>query len=128
MSDLTNESPFRTAKNLTAGVLVKNRFLALDAANGAGAYRFPAAVTSVGEGVTLEDIPIGAHKSVQVRGIAEVECSAAVAYGDLVQSGTDGRAATAATGSVIRGLAKSATTAPGQLVEVELWFGRSLAP
>lgn len=126
MSDLTNPTWFRTAKNVSGATLVKNRFLAPGAA--AGEYVLPAAVTTVGEGVTIEDIPNNAHKSIQVEGIAEVECSAAIAVNDFVQSGTDGRAATAATSSAIRGRAKTATTAPGQIVEVELWKGRFIAP
>lgn len=126
MSDLTNPTWFRTARNNTVAVLLKNRFLAPD--TGAGDYRLPAAVTTVGEGVTLEDIPIGGHKSIQVEGIAEVECSAAIAVNAFVESGVDGRAATAAAASAIRGRAKTATTAAGQMVEVELWKGRFIAP
>ena len=48
-------------------------------------------------------------------GIAQMECSAAVAIGDLISGGTDGRAKTAATGERVIGLCVGkATTVAGQ--------------
>jgi hypothetical protein len=126
MGELTNATWFRSGTNKSGSTLVKNRFVAPGAT--AGEVGYPAAVTTVGEGVTTEDIPDQATGSVQRDGIALVECSAAIALNALVQSGTDGRAATAVTNSTIRGRAKSATSNPGELVEVELWNGRFIAP
>lgn len=126
MSELTNPTWFRSGTNKSGSTIVKKRFLAPGAT--AGEVVLPAASTAVGEGVTTEDIPDQATGSYQRDGIAEVECSAAIALNALVQSGTDGRAATAATGNMIRGRAKSATAGAGEFVEVELWNGRFPAP
>lgn len=127
MAEVTTGTPFRTKKNLTGTLIGKNLFVSMDTANYHG-INLPAAVTTLGEGVTTEDIPDQGAGSVQVEGIKEVICSAAINIGDMVQSGTDGRAALAVTGSMIRGRALSATTGANQLVEVELWRGRFIAP
>jgi hypothetical protein len=126
MAEITTGSIFRPGKNLSGTTIVKNRFVS----RGTTYHEvvLPAAVTTLGEGVTTEDIPDQATGSIQVEGVKEVECSAAIAIGDIVQSGVDGRAALAATSSMVRGRAISATTASGQLVEVELWQGRFIAP
>ena len=126
MPELSNATWFRSGTNKSGALIAKNRFLAPGATPGEVVY--PAAVTTVGEGVSTEDIPDGYTGSYQRDGIALVECSAGIAINALVQSGTDGRAATAATNSAIRGRAKTATTTPGELVEVELWNGRFIAP
>jgi hypothetical protein len=126
MSEVTTGTPFRTGVNKSGSTIVKNRFISRGAT-----YRevvLPAAVTTLGEGVTTEDIVDGGAGSIQVEGVKEVECSAAINIGDMIQSGTDGRAALAVTGSMIRGRAVSATTGASQLVEVELWQGRFIAP
>ena len=126
MAEVTNPTWMRSAKNLSGTTILKNRFV-----DPGATYQemvLPPAVTSVGLGVTTEDAPDQSAISVQVEGVAQVVCSANIAINALVQSGTDGRAATAATNSAIRGRAKTATTAPGQLVEVELWKGRFIAP
>lgn len=127
MAELTNPTWFRTGLNKTGSTIPKCRFLAPDGTN-PGQIRLPAAVTTFGEGVTTEDIPDQYAGSYQRDGIALVECSAAINAGAYVQSGTDGRAATAATNSQIRGVAKSTTGGPGEFVEVELHNGRSIAP
>jgi hypothetical protein len=126
MGELTNPTYFRSGTNKSGSTIVKNRFVAPGAT--AGEVVLPAAVTTIGEGVTTEDIPDQGTGSLQVEGIALVECSAAIALNAFVQSGTDGRAATAAAASAIRGRAKSITNNPGELVEVELWKGRFIAP
>jgi hypothetical protein len=126
-SELTNPTWMRSGKNGTGSTILAKRFLAPDAAL-VGQIRLPAAVTTVGEGVTTEDIPDGYTGSYQRDGIAIVTCSAAVSAGAFVQSGTDGRAATAATASAIRGIAKSTTANAGEDLEVELWNGRFIAP
>jgi hypothetical protein len=126
MPEVTTGTVFRSGKNVSGATIVKNRFVSQGAT-----YQevvLPAAVTTQGYGVTTEDIPDQGTGSIQVEGVKEVECSAAVSIGALVQSGTDGRAATAATSSMIRGVARSATTGSGQLLEVELWVGRYIAP
>jgi hypothetical protein len=117
----------RSGKNLTGSTILAKRFLAPDGTN-PGQIRLPAAVTTFGEGVTTEDIPDGFTGSYQRDGIAIVTCSAAVNAGAYVQSGTDGRAATAATNSQIRGVAKNTTGGSGEDLEVELHNGRSIAP
>lgn len=126
MPELTNITWFRSGTNKSGSTIPKCRFLAPGAT--AGEIAFPSAATAVGEGVTTEDIPDQATGSYLRDGIALVECSAAVALNALVQSGTDGRAATAATGNMIRGRAKSATAGAGEFLEVELWNGRFPAP
>lgn len=126
MPELSNPTWFRSGTNKSGATIVKNRFLAPGATPGEIAY--PATVATVGEGVSTEDIPDGYTGSYQVEGIALVECSAAIAVNAFVQSGADGRAATAATNSAIRGRAKTATANAGELVEVELWKGRFIAP
>ena len=126
MAEVTTGTIFRTGINKSGTTIVKNRFISRGTT-----YRevvLPAAVTTLGEGVTTEDIVDQGAGSIQVEGVKEVECSAAIAIGDMVQSGTDGRAALAVTSSMIRGRAVSATTGSGQLVEVELWQGRFIAP
>lgn len=126
-SELTNPTWFRSGKNATGSTIVAKRFTVPDGSN-VGQVKLPAAVTDVGEGVTTEDIPDGFTGSLQVEGIAKVTCSAAVNAGAYVQSGTDGRAATAVTGSAIRGRARNTTAGAGDDLEVELWKGRFIAP
>jgi hypothetical protein len=116
----------RTGKNLSGAAIGKNLFV--DPGATQDEVTLPSAVTTVGCGVTTEDMPDQSTRSIQQEGLALVKCSAAIALNALIQSGTDGRAATAVTGSTIRGRAKSATTAANQLVEVELWKGRFIAP
>jgi hypothetical protein len=126
MAELTNPTFFRSGKNVSGSTIVKRRFVSPGAA--AGEVLLPAAVTTIGAGVTTEDIPDQLTGSLQYEGIALVECSTPIAVHALSQSGTDGRAATGVTGSMIRGLAKSATANAGEFVEVELWKGRALVP
>lgn len=126
MPELTNPTWFRSGKNVSGSTIVKRRFVSPGA--GVGEVVLPAAVTTIGAGVTTEDIPDQAAGSVQYEGVAPVECSAAIALNALIQSGTDGRAATVASGSMIRGIARSATSGAGEFVDVELWKGKSLQP
>jgi hypothetical protein len=126
MGELTQPTWFRTGKNVSGTALPRRRFVSPGA--GVGEVVLPAAVTTIGAGVTTEEIPDQGSGSLQYEGIALVECSAAIALNALIQSGTDGRAATGVTGSMIRGIAKTATGAAGEFVEVELWKGRALVP
>jgi hypothetical protein len=126
MAELTNPTWFRSRKNVSGSTIPARRFVSPGAA--AGEVLLPAAVTTIGEGVTREAIENNKTGSVQNDGIALVECSAAIAVNALVQSGTDGRAATGVTASMIRGIAKTATSAAGEFVEVELFKGRALVP
>ena len=126
MGELTQPTWFRSGKNVSGSTIVKRRFVSPGAA--AGEVLLPAAVTTIGAGVTTEDIQDQLTGSVQYEGIALVECSAAIAVNALIQSGTDGRAATGVTASMIRGIAKNATAGAGEFVEVELWKGRALVP
>jgi hypothetical protein len=125
--ETTQPTWFRSAKNKTVAAIVAQRFVDPDATNFQG-IQLPSAVTTVGYGVTSEDIPIDGTGSIQIEGIAQVVCSAAIALGALVQSGTDGRAATAATNSAVRGRCVKATAGSGEVAEVELWKGRFIAP
>jgi hypothetical protein len=124
--ELTNPSYFRSRKQISGSTILAKRFVSPGV--GEGEVLLPAAVTTDSAGVTTEDIPDQATGSVQVDGIAVVTCSAAVAANARVQSGTDGRAATAVTASQIRGRAINATTASGQDLYVELWKGRFIEP
>lgn len=126
MAELTNPNWFRSGKNVSGSTLTKRRFMSPGAA--AGEVVLPAAVTTMGAGVTTEDIPDQATGSLQYEGVALVEASAAIAVNALIQSGTDGRAATVASGSMIRGIARTAVAGAGEFVEVELFKGKSLQP
>jgi hypothetical protein len=126
MGELTNPTWFRSGKNVSGTTLTKRRFMS--PGTGVGEVILPAAVTTIGAGVTTEDIPDQATGSLQYDGVALVECSVAIALNALIQSGTDGRAAAAASGSMIRGIARSATSNAGEFCEVELWKGKSLQP
>lgn len=124
--EITQPNYMRTGKNLSGSAIGKNLFV--DPGATQDEVTLPSAVTTVGAGVTTEAVADQGTCSIQVDGVAQVKCSAAIALNALVQSGVDGRAATAVTASAIRGRAKSATTAANQLVEVELWKGRFIAP
>lgn len=127
MAEVTTGTPFRSVRNFSGTQIGANLFVSQDTANYHGVV-LPAAVTTLGYGATTEAIPDQGAGSVLVEGVAQVLCSAAVNIGDMLQSGVDGRCALAVTSSVIRGRAMSATTGANQLVEVELWEGRFIAP
>ncbi len=126
MGELTTGSVFRSRKNVSGSTIVAQRFVS--PGTNEGEVVLPAAVTTDGAGVTTEDIPDQGTRSVQLEGIAAVLCSAAVAANARVQSGTDGRAATAVTASQIRGRAINATAGANEVLYVELWKGRFIEP
>jgi hypothetical protein len=69
----------------------------------------------------------GAPGTYQISGIAKVVAGAAVTAGDNVQSDTDGRAITAASGDHIGGIALTTVAAAGELVQVLLGSNHILA-
>lgn len=73
-------------------------------------------------GVLQDDNGDAAGKvvAVAVGGRSKVEAGGAVAVGDNVASDANGKAVTATTGDVILGVARSASSADGEIVSVEL--------
>lgn len=123
--EVTQPSYFRLGKNINAAIA---KGLGLIVGVGQDEVILPAAVTSVPYGVAVEDMPQLGHRSIQVEGKVQAKCSVAIALHALVQCGTDGRFATAATNSTIWGRAMSATGNPDEFFELELWKGRFIAP
>lgn len=64
---------------------------------------------------------------VRMLGITKVRASAAIAQLDYVTNAITGRAATATTGQLIHGIALSAAAEDGDLIDVLLTPGRSVA-
>jgi hypothetical protein len=124
--EVTQPNWHRTAKNVSAAVIVKNVVVKRGAARDEALL--PAAVTDQPWGVTTEDLPIGGTRSIQVEGVALIKVSAAIAIHARVQAGTDGRIATAATNSAIVGQALAAAAAADDIIPVELWKGRFIEP
>ena len=123
--EITQPSYMRLGKNVNAAIL---KGLGVIPGVAQDEVILPAAVTSVPLGVTVEDLPQNGHRSIQVEGKVSAKCSAAIALHALVQCGTDGRFATAATNSTIWGRAMSATANANEFFELELWKGRFIAP
>jgi hypothetical protein len=125
--EITNPSYFRNALNSTGTILAPQLFV--DWSTNENEVALPAGVTSRKcAGVVVESIGLAETRSIQVEGVALVKCSAAIAANAEVQSGADGRAATAVTASIIRGRAKNATTNANDLVSVELYKTPVVAP
>jgi len=79
-------------------------------------------------GVTSHDVAANGRVNVmRAPKVVPIECSAAVAIGDLVSAGTDGRVAKAATGDNIVGRALS-VGATGTFAAIDLFHGPGLAP
>lgn len=76
--------------------------------------------TALPYGVTMEAIPDGFAKDVQIEGRAIVEASAAITTGQKITGGSGGKAAVAAATNFIIGEAASDASADGQLFEVDL--------
>lgn len=79
----------------------------------------PAAVTSVGWGVTKESIPNLGYGGIQTAGRVKAVCSAAIDVGALVDCGADGKFLTHSTGT-IWGKALTATLLADEEFELEL--------
>lgn len=79
----------------------------------------PAAVTSVGWGVTKESIPNLGYGGIQTFGRVKAVCSAAITVGALVDCDTAGKFLPHTTGT-IWGKALTATTLTGDEFELEL--------
>jgi len=124
--EITQPNYMRIGKNLSGTAIGAN--LVVDAGATQDEVVLPAAVTSLHVGVTTEIISDQGWRSIQMDGKARCKASAAIALHALVQAGTDGRVATAATGSTIIGVAKSIASAANDIIEVELWKGRFIAP
>ena len=74
-------------------------------------------------GVTMQAILDGVAGDVQVEGRAIVEASAALAIGALITGTTGGKAAAAGAAGYFIGVAASASSADGDLLEVDLQPG-----
>jgi hypothetical protein len=125
-TEITQPSYFRRGKNVSGSTIGKN--LVVMRGTNEMEVQLPAAVTSRHFGVTSEDIPDQGVRSIQTEGKALIKCSAAVPVHTEVQAGTDGRIATAVTGSQIVGMTCNAGANANDLVEVELYKGRFIAP
>jgi hypothetical protein len=71
-------------------------------------------------GVTMEAIPDGIAGDVQVEGRAIVEASDVITAGQNVTGAAGGKAAVASAGDFVLGQAASASTADGELIEVDI--------
>jgi hypothetical protein len=125
MGEITQPSYFRLGKNVNAAI---GKGLGVITGVGVGEVVLPAAVTSIPYAVTTEDLPQNGHRSLQTEGKVTAKGSAAIALHALVQCGTDGRFATAATNSTIWGRAMTACAGADGFFELELWKGRFIAP
>lgn len=76
--------------------------------------------SAVTYGVTMQQILNGYAGDVQVEGRAIVEASAAIAVGANVTGTTGGKGVTAGAAAHIIGVAASAATADGDLIEVDI--------
>lgn len=124
--EITQPNYHRLGKNLGVAAIPRGRFIKPGAAQ--DEVVLAAAATDQCEGVTSEEIPVGGHRSYQVDGKALVEAGGAIALHSLIAPTAVGKAAVAATGNLIRGRAMSVAAADGDLIEVELWKGRHVAP
>lgn len=79
-----------------------------------------AAATAPYYGVTMNAIPNGITGDIQVKGKATIEAGAAVAKNVNVMSDASGRAILATAGNCVIGRTVVASTALGQVLEVEL--------
>lgn len=123
----TNPGYFRNGKNVTGSTIVARRFL--DWGTNENEVTLPAATTSRKcAGVSCEALADQDTRSIQNEGIAIVEASAPINANTEVQSGTDGRAATATTGNIIRGRTKTPATGAGDFVAVDLYKTPVAAP
>lgn len=125
-TEITQPSYFRNGKNVSGSAIGKN--LVVMRGTNPGEIALPSGVTALHFGVTPEDVPDQGVRSIQTEGKALVKASAAIAVHQYVQAGVDGRVALAVTGSQIVGITMNAAAAANDLVEVELFKGRFIAP
>jgi len=103
----------------------------------------PAGISDTGDGLLVCGLPaaaglifgVASHDALagqrvdilRAPKVVPIECSAAIAIGAEVQTGTDGRVATFAPGAAARpiGMALSVTSAGGQLCQVSLYSAGS---
>jgi len=78
-------------------------------------------------GVTSHDVAAGGRVNImRPPKCVPMECSAAINIGAEVMVAADGRVLTRTAGSTVIGRALSASTAPGQFPEIELFSGGAL--
>lgn len=121
---VTQPSYHRTG--VAAADIAKN--LILKYGTDAGEVAASAAVSDAFAGVTSEKMFSGKSQSYQSEGIAQVLSAGAISAHALVTSSASGKAAAAATGNLVLGRAMTAAGGADELIEVELWKGRFVAP
>lgn len=110
--------------SVTAGAAVRiYRFLQLQTD---GKYDEVGTAEDRADGVSVEATVDGDGDTIamaEMQGLAKVEAGKAIAVGDLIASDTQGRAKTAAAAGAatfVLGVARSAASAAGEVVEVQL--------
>lgn len=112
--------------SVTAGAAVRiYRFLQLQTD---GKYDEVGTAEDRADGVSVEATVDGDGDTIamaEMQGLAKVEAGEAIAVGDLIASDTQGRAKTAAAAAAgaatfVLGVARSAASAAGEVVEVQL--------
>lgn len=116
----------RPGLNLSGSNIAANRILVQGAAIDQVAQA--AAATAPYYGVSLGSILNGITGDVQVKGKATIEAGAAVAKNVNVMSDASGRAILATATNNVIGRTVTATTALGQILEVELCDQPQVAP
>jgi len=112
------DGSIRPGLNLSGSSIAANRIVVQGAAIDQVAQA--AAATAPYFGVTMNAIANGAAGDIQTKGKAPIETGAAVAKNVNVMSDASGRAILATAGNNVIGRTVTATTALGQVAEVEL--------
>lgn len=99
-----------------AGTIARNRFVIGPVAGAA-----QAGAAGFGIGVSGTSAVTGEFFPATTSGIALVEAGATISDNDLIQSDADGKAITRVSTNPILGRARSAATAIGQLIPVDLF-------
>ena len=116
----------RPGLNLSGSTIAANRIVVQGAATDQIAQA--AAATAPYYGVTMNAIVNGITGDVQVKGKATIEAGAAVAKNVNVMSDASGRAILATSTNNVIGRTVVASTALGQILEVELASQPTVAP
>lgn len=116
----------RPGLNLSGGTIAANRIVVQAAATDQVAQA--AAATAPYYGVTMNAIANNTTGDIQVKGKATIEAGAAVAKNVNVMSDAQGRAILATSTNNVIGRTVVASTALGQVLEVELCDQPTVAP
>lgn len=122
---VTEPNYHRTAK--AAADILKNLILKYDGTT-EGQVAAATAASDAFAGVSVEKMFSGKSQSYQFEGITQVLSGAAVSVHALVTANASSKAVAAATGNIVLGRALTAAAGADEIIEVELWKGRSLAP